>query len=1041
MKNILLKILLQFFMFLIIGTLSAQVSVINGVVNDSHGKPIDGVAITTFNGKNKAVTGRDGQYTLNIEDNSSLVVFSYPGYRSQTVPVGNESLINISLQRAETYDLDETVFFGFSSQKKGDISGAVSRVKGKELESSPTANLSQSFAGRISGLYTYESYSEPSRAETTLRARGVNSIRANTPLIVIDGFPYDYDSNQIFEYISASEVESITLLKDASTQALYGIQGANGVLVITTKRGAQGKLKIDVKLDQTFEQTSTKPTFVNSADFVQLRNQAGYNDGNGEYHYFSERDVANFISGEYPDYYPNNNWREMFMKDFAHMQRANINLTGGNNRAVFYTNMNVMHQGGLWKTDQTKYKSNNDFLWVNFRSNVDVKLNQFLSASLNLSGNIKSERTPSGRIEYGQFASAVYYRMYTIPSYVYGPVTPEVVDPVSGEIIVPGGEVTATTTEPVSAYSVINRMGYSKYTKTNVYAQFALKADLGFITEGLNLAGYFGYQANAQNVLYNWQEFEAWRRTDYFDELSFVRNGTSENTPLAQGKGGHFYYNLNFKGILDYKRSFGNHNVSGMAYAFYQNLNKADGGSPALLPYKRLTAGVEATYNYADRYFLKLNASYSGSEQYSPENRFAFVPAVSAAWVVSNESFMDNAEWLSHLKLRASYGKAANDRSGLGRYVYLDNITLTQGAHIGYLGYNVTEGQAANPEIEPEISVKQNYGIDFSLFNNLAVSMDVFKERMENMVAGGTSITPSYQGIPLGNFPQVNSGIFENKGFEVTLDYTKAINSDLSFNIGGWLAYTENKVIYSDESERADDYVYRKRTEGFSWGQEFGYIVDKSNGNGYFNSQQELDESNLVYEIGNPRVGYLKYHDLNSDGIINEKDQAPLGFGGVPRYTYAFHGKVNYKNFDLSFLFQGVADYYRIHGGSVFGRGEWRFDGVYGDIHRNAWTAERYANGDKITFPALSVSSNSNHVTSDFYMEDKSYLRLKNLELGFTFPKSVSRLISADKIRLYVSGQNLFTWHKLDSDEYGPEGNYESIPVFRLYNVGLSVNF
>ena len=689
----------------------------------------------------------------------------------------------------------------------------------------------------------------------------------------------------------------------------------------------------------------------------------------------------------------------------------------------------------MWKTYQTKYDANNDFLWTNFRSNVDAKLNKALSMSLNLSGNVKREK----RSDAG-YADALYYRMYTVPSYVYGPTTPTVVDPETGEVS--GDQIVITATE-TPTYADLNRKGYANLTQTNIYAQFSMKLNMDFLTQGLNLSGYGGYQTNTYHYLATYQNYEKWLRTPDYSELDFTRYGTDENTPLAYYKYAAFYYNLNFKGILDYHRTFGLHDVNAMAYGFYQHLSKDDNGSPGLLPYKRISSGVEVTYGYDNRYLLKLDLGYSGSEQYSRENRFTATPAVSAGWVVSNESFMESAaESLTYLKLRASYGKVANDQSGLGRYVYLDNISLVGGGQMGlggYLDYHVNEGQAANPNLDPEISVKQNYGIDLTLFDGVSVSVDLFREKMTNMVSGATSITPTYQGIPLENFPRANTGIFENKGYEIAVDYVKEFGKDFSFSVGGWLAHAKNKVIYNDESERAEDYVYRKRTEGYPLWQAFGYLVDDHNGNGYFNSRQELDESGLVYEIGTPRVGDLKYYDLNNDGVINEKDMAPLGVGGLPLYYYAFHAKANYKNFDLSVLFQGIGDYYTINTGT--GRVEYTHEGVYSEWHKHAWTAERYAAGEKITYPALATRVNSNHQASSFFLEDKSYLRLKNVEIGYTLPCRVAKFISAEKIRLTLSGQNLLTWHKLTTDEYGPEGDYLSVPVYRLYNIGISVNF
>jgi TonB-linked SusC/RagA family outer membrane protein len=946
-------------------------------------------------------------------------------------------VVESGLKTTELYHADDAVHFGYSSQKRGAVSGSVATVTGRELESSPVANLSQSLAGRLPGLWTNETYSEPSRVNTTLRVRGASTAYANQPLVVIDGFPYAYNSNELFEYISAYEVESVSLLKDASAQAIYGIQGANGVVVITTKRGRAQKLNVDVRFDQTVEQPSTRLPFLSSGEYVQLRNEAGYNDGLGRNAYFSEADVAGFVSGENREQYPNNDWRKLNMRDLSLMQRVGVDLTGGNERATFYTNFNVMHQGSMWKTYQTKYNSNNDFLWANFRSNVDVNMTKYLSASLNLSGNVKREKVPSG-VNTGGFANALYYRMYTVPSYVYGPTTPAVVDPETGETS--GEQIVVTGTEPYSTYAVLNRMGYSNNTVTNIYAQFALKLNMDFLTQGLNLSGYGGYQTNSVNSLYTTQMFEGWLRTPDYSELEFTKYGTNENTALGYSKGSSFYYNLNFKGMLDYRRTFGLHDVGAMAYGFYQRLSTASTGSPELLPYKRINSGVEAAYGYAGRYLLKLDLGYSGSEQYARKNRFTATPAVSAGWVASEESFLESASaYLTYLKLRASYGKAANDRSNLGRYIYLDNISLSSGGPLGYLGYMVNEGQAANPYLEPEISVKQNYGLDLTLLNSLSVSVDLFREKMNNMVSTATAITPEYQGIPLGNFPRANTGIFENRGYEITADFVKEVSRNVSFSVGGWLAYAKNKIVYNDESELAEDFVYRKRAEGFSVGQAFGYVVDDHDGNGYFNSREELEQSGLVYEIGAPRVGDLKYYDLNSDGIVNDKDLVPLGHGSIPRYYYAFHAKAVVGGFDLSVLFQGIGDYYAVD--MQVGRTEYNFEGVYGEWHKNAWTAERYAAGEKIAYPALATKVNSNHETNSFFLENKSYLRLKNAEIGYTFPVRISKLIGAEKIRLTLSGQNLLTWHKLTGNEYGPEGDYMSIPVYRLYNIGLSVKF
>jgi TonB-linked SusC/RagA family outer membrane protein len=943
----------------------------------------------------------------------------------------------VELIRAETYDLDKRIAFGNYKQRKGDVTSSVLSVTGEDLRSAPVGNLSMSLGGRLPGLYTRESYSEPSRTTTELWVRGRISPNGGTALVVIDGFPYDYNSNQLFEYITAHEVESISILKDASAQALYGIQGANGVIIITTKRGIKQPLKIEVELNHTLEQRTTTPQHISSADFVQLRNLAGYNDTGNPYSYFNQYATEGFISGENPDYFPDNNWRAINAKDITQMSRANINLNGGNDMAVFYTNANILYQDGMWKLDPstTDYNPNNQFMWANIRSNVDIKLHKYFTVGLNLSGNIKREKTPGGKaveIDYGGswngFANNIWYRFYSLPPYVYGPATPLVQDPESGEIS--GGEVVRTSTEPITSWALINRMGYDQYTVTNIYAQFFPKLDLGFLTQGLSISGSYGYQTNSVKGLFVNRTYEGWVRTDDYSELEFTKLGSNVNSPLQYRSSTSFYYNLNYKGVIDYKRRFNYvHDVSAMAYAFYQHLNKDGVG----LPYKRINSGFELGYGYDDRYLVKFNLGYSGSEQYSSQNRFTAFPSVSAGWVLSNESFLKENEILTYLKLRGSWGKTGNDR-GIGRYVYLDNVTLTGGG-LGFLGgYNVNEGQVANPFLDPEIITKQNLGLDLTLLNNIALTVDVYKDRTENGVTSATSKTPNYQGIPLGNYPRSNVGIYENKGFEIALDYNKDFSKDLNIYAGGWLAYNKNEIIFWDESERADDYAYRKRSEGYSYGQQWGYLVDDHNGNGYFNSQEEIDNSGLVYEIGTPKPGYLKYYDLNADGKINEKDQTPLGKGGAPNFLYAFNAGFKYKNLDFSVLFQGIADYWIV--GMDVGRIEYNFNGVYTPWHLNSWTAERYANGETITYPALSAQKTSNHENSDFFLEDRSYLRLKNLEIGYTFNVF-------NGLRVYLSGQNLITWDKLKHDDYGPEGpgGISAIPVYRLYNLGMNIKF
>jgi len=1014
--------------------LSAQILTdsVRGKVSDQYGKPLAGVTVNSENGKNGTSTNFSGEYAINVTDKSKFLIFSYVGYLRQQVTFGNLKQGDIKLQ-PDPFSLDEVIQLGYTSQRRREISGSVATVSGTELERAPVANLTQTLPGRLAGLFTHETYSELSRANTNTYVRGISSGRQLGPLVIIDGVVNSYNSNQSLDYISAGEIESITLLKDASTEALYGIQGANGVMVVTTKRGKKGDLQVSGRVDQSLQQATTIPTFYTSAEYAEMRNQAASNDGRTQLP-FTTQQIESFRSGQNPDLYPNNNWYNRYMKNFALMERVGVNLTGGNDRIQYFTNLNIMHQGGQFKTDQTNYDANANNVWVNYRSNIDMTLNRYLKGFLRLAGNIKRERSS------GPGNAAVYSSIFDIPPTMYGPVTPQITDPVTGQITDPGGKVVTTGSMASPTYGMLNRTGYVRSTVTNITSQFGLDLDMSFLTKGLSLSGLMAYQTNSVGTLSTTQDYERWTRIDDWSVLNFVKKGSKKNTPLAYGKSASFYYNLNYDFKLSYSRSFGKHQIDGTAYMFRQNLSTADNQSPGLLPYNRLSSGLEASYEYNNRYFAKFDLGYSGSEQYARNSRYVATPAVSAAWVVSNEDFLRENKWLNNLKLRASYGKTANDQNGRPRFSYLDNVTVTGGGPIGYLQYMINELQVGNPFIQAEISTKQNYGIDLGLFNALSLSVDVFRENMNNMIVSSVSTVPLYQGVPLNYYPSINAGTFKNEGFEISANYKKPLSKNLTVFAGGMLSYAKNTVVNSFEPLKSTDYAYRNLQDGYSVGQQFGYLVDYSNGNGFFNSQAEITNSHLTYGFGQIRVGDLKYRDLNNDHIIDERDKAPIGNGAIPRITYSFSGGFSYKAFDLNMLFYGVGKYSSLYSGT--GIWETAFDGVYGALNRDAWTPERYQSGAKITAPALSYSKSVSQEANDYYSYDLSYLRLKNVELGYTLPTTVSKAISVNKIRCVFSGQNLITWDNMKSKDFGPEGGgYTSFPVYRVYNLGVNVTF
>jgi len=1025
-----ITLLVAFVFVVILGTtLNAQNEtpyIIKGVIDNEFGKPLAGVMINSENGKNLAFTDERGKYTIIVNDGSKSLEFSFIGYANKKVAVGETDHIDVNL-KPDVSNRNEVIKLGYSSQRRNDLTGSVSTISGSELEKSPVANLSMTLDGRLPGLFTQETSSELSRANTNLYVRG----QSKQPLVVIDGIPTSYNINETMDYISPNEIQSVTLLKDAATEAIYGIQGSNGVLVITTKRGQEGKLKVNARVDESVQQVTTKPTFINSGEYAMLRNEAANNDGLGLNYFYSDQQIANFKSGKYPTLYPNTNWYDLFMKKAAQMQRVDVNMNGGTDRVKYFTDINMMNQGSQFNTDHPAYNSNGHFIWANFRSNVDAKINSYLSGHLDLAGNVKNERSPGTLL----FSQSIYPNIFTIPSVVYGPVTPSYIDPTSKQQM---GDQVISTNLADSPYGMLNRSGYSNDVVTNIYAHFGLDLDMSFLTKGLKASSTVAYQTNTVDILYNTQDYERVVRTSTPDTLAFTQKGGDTNTPLSYSKGSSYYYYLSYNGIINYDRNFGLSHVSGMGYAYYQKLQTSDTSSPLLLPYKRLHTGLEVTYEYDQKYILRYDMGYSGSDSYAPDNRFTTTPAISAGWIASQESFLSDISWLSYLKFRVSYGKTADDK-GVNRFAYLDDDTWGGGGSISSLQYIINEGQIGNPNIKPETSIKQNYGIDLGFFNQLSVNFDVFREHINNILINATGNVPTYQGVPLNNYPIINGGIAENIGYDFTANYTKAITKDLTVFVGGFLSYAKNWVIYSAEPLKSNDYVYRKWTEGFSVGQQFGYLVDNSNGNGFFNSQSDITNSKLSYSFGNPRIGDLKYKDMNHDGVIDQKDEVPLGTGRMPRYYYGISGGLNYKSFDLSFLFQGIGEYKTIESGwGIYGTD---YDGIYGSLLENAYTPARFQNKAKITAPALSLTTTTNQQPSDYYLYNRAYLRLKNFQIGYTLPNSVAKAISANKIRLTLSAQNLITWDKMKSNDYGPEGGYGTIPVYRVYNVGLSLLF
>lgn len=1002
---------------------------LKGIVLDETGAPAAGAVIRTSNAGNETIAGIDGEYNLTVNDGSKYITVNYVGVTPRTILVNTVAKSpNISLTE-EKGALDEVIDMGYGKVSRRALTGAVSVVSGSELSKSPEANLAKTFAGRLAGLTVMEDNGEPSRSVSSstnngmsLYIRGISTVNGTEPLIIIDG---QVSPNKNYSYITSEEVESVTVLKDAAATAIYGIQGGNGAIVITTKHGKIGKkAKVDVYVDESLQQATHTPLFVNSGDYARMRNQAGYNDGLGYYSQFSQSEIDNYDAGTNP-YYANNDWYNRYMNKTMWMTRAGLSLSGGTDRVQYYANVNYMHESSPFKTEvaeDSKYNPTPNINRFTFRSNVDVTITSYLKAMMSISGTVNNTKTA------GTSNATIYSSLFSLPSTMYGPTVPAL--DAAGNALEGAGQVVTIEGESGATYGYLNRTGYIHNLSAAIRAQGGLELDLGMLTKGLTLKGLVGYETTSNNFTSTLQNYQRWVRTKDMDVLEFTRVGSNDNTSLSYSKSQSMFYNLNLSAYLNYDRTFGDHYVSAMGYVFYQNREVEGTTGASVLPYKREHLGLTATYGYLNRYFLRADVGYSGSEQFHPDHRWTTTPAVSASWILSDESFMQSLKpWLSLAKIRASYGVTANDQLSSSRGLYMDNVD-----------YTGNEYMRGNPLLAPEKFKKQNYGIDLSFFgSSLNVSFDWYRTVCDNILVSGAGLIPSYQGVPTSYFPMINSGRVHNQGYELSAYWNKNLTRDWSIFLGGSFSYNKNKVDDALEVAR-DGYAFPYATTGYSVGQKWGYVIDYSNGNGFYNFEEEITNSGLTYSGLSPRVGDFRYRDLNGDNIIDEKDKAPLGYSNCPRGYYNFSAGFSWKGLEVSLMFQGTTKRSVVLSG--IGAYEGQKQGVFNDIHLNSWTVERWTNGEQIDYPALSLSQSSSNQANSFFICDGSYLRLKNAEIAYTLPSNISHKIMAEKVRFALTGQNLFTIDNMLSKHIDPEiGSLSSFQTYRVISLGLRVTF
>lgn len=1033
------------------GTALAQQSgkTITGKVLDENNQPMPGVTIIVDGTTNGTMTGHNGTFTLGGVPSGATVIVSCIGYTDQVLPEGKSNYVVSLVPDSEM--LEETVVVAFGQQKKLSVTGAISTVASADLRKTTSTRLDNALAGRVTGLTSMQSGGgQPGVDGATMYLRGAATTNGKSPLILVDGVERDN-----IRTIDMNEVESISVLKDASATALYGVQGANGVILIQTRKGQKGKAQLNISVDQSWTSFTKEPSRLHSWEYCELRNEALMNDRQAPE--FSEETIAKFrnpllgLDPSSPDYdnqvairkavYCDNDYYRMYLKSNTPQTRANANISGGTDFVNYFVNVGYIHQGGNLNIESPDYLGYDPQCYMNrlsLRSNLDFHITKNLTASLNIASYAENVNMPAvGDLYRGDqswMITDIIYQSQTILPISPGPVT----DPRFGGV---SDGVVGYNYLDRSAYEIINRRGFHTNKRKNLNTQFSVNWDLGeLVTKGLSVNGMAAYDTYNIGVLEGRKKEQVYNvRVDYDSEtLSYSSNG-DKIEPLTMTSSRLSNYQIYVQGSINYARTFGKHNVTAMATAYRRFWE----GTSDNIPYNVLGTAARATYSFDDRYLVEGNLGYNGSEQFAPSKRFGLFPSGSIGWIASNESFLKGNKYLTWLKFRASYGLVGNDSMGGLRFLYQDDNQIQSGNGFvqGLGGKIVKEGLIGNKNITWELSKKMNLGVEIGLFKDFRINVDYFTEKRDQILLRRRTV-PSFQGVSSDYIPRVNMGKVDNHGVDVEVSYSHTFNRDFSISSRVNFGFNDNTVIELDEPMRSEEYAYQYHEEGFRLGQEFGYLIDwNSPGNGYFTSQDEIDNY-YPYEFGGkPRVGDFVYKDVNGDGVIDQKDLSPIGYSTtVPGLNYGISLGLNFKGIDFNVLFSGLGRYSKYYSGQ--GVVEWTKQGTYFDWTRNGWTEERYKNGEKITYPAISTSQTVSHTENDFFIQNRSFLRLKNIELGYTLPERFLSKVGVKALRVYVSGQNLFVWDNLRITHIDPEQNNSyGYPITKNVTLGLNINF
>lgn len=1005
--------------------LSAQEMTVRGVVSATTGESVIGAGVMIKGTATGVTTDLDGRYELSAPENATLV-FSSIGYKTLEVRLDGRSVVNVALE-TDSELLEEAVAIGYGSQSKITLTGSVTQTSGAELVKNSSVNLSQGLAGRLSGVVVSNRSGEPGNDDATMFIRGRSTLDDNSPLIIIDGIPGRDDE---FSRLTGEEIESINVLKDASG-AIYGSRSANGVILVTTKRGVYGEAP---RVTFTYDIGLQQPTrLVDMADAVLYTH--AYNDElaiTGAAPYYNETQLQHYAAGDDLILYPNTDWLDEIIKPVSVQHKYGVSVNGGSDRVAYFVQFNGQYQDGIYEKSATNYAQ------YNVRSNVDIKVTESLRLGVDL--NVRRQQK-----NYSAFPSSsendngIFYTAIRMKP--------------TGATYYPNGLLRGGTNPAVLVQDLT---GYDRTSINTINTTFNLGWDMSWLTEGLSVNARMAYDVVGEfrkNWLKNWDYWEY----DEITELYNQRTISYWSSPVLHEYQEN-YQTLTINANINYERDFNGHHVSALAGfeqssyrydTFNAGINSydsdlldeffagtADKSWYAIDGYAKETARRSffgrIGYDWKSRYMIQAIIRFDGSENFPKESRWGIFPGVSLGWRISEEPFVkNNAPWLTNLKLRASYGEQGNDSIDPFQYLTTYEYTALTGYSMKIDDKEVSfiiPGTIPNPKVTWEVARTWNVGLDGRIFNGmLGWEVEYFHTRRSNILCTRNASIPYYTGLT-NNLPDENIGIVSNRGVELQLTHENRVaNGEFLYRIGGNIMYARNRIEYMDETPWGEGHEYMNAT-GHPMGAELYYQVIGIN-----KTQEDLEK---YPQMAGATLGDFIFADLDGNGVIDTYDRKRCDLTTVPELVFGLNFEAQWKGFDLSILFQGQ------------GRARYYYaplmDPVSGNVEREAAEKAWTLNNTDSDWPRLGSNVSNGHTTrSSFYYRDASFLRLKNVELGYTFNQAMfGTKVGIRSLRIYIAGYNLLTFSGLKNvDPETDDESYQNYPQMRIFNAGVKLTF